>query len=70
MASPLLATALAARGSIVLARLPGWVHTDMGGSGATLAPAQSVQGLLRVIDGATLQSSGHFFDWRGNVLPW
>jgi NAD(P)-dependent dehydrogenase (short-subunit alcohol dehydrogenase family) len=70
MATALLAKALAARGIIVLALHPGWVQTDMGGSGATLAPAQSVQGLLRVIDGATLQSSGHFFDWRGNVLPW
>jgi NAD(P)-dependent dehydrogenase (short-subunit alcohol dehydrogenase family) len=70
MATALLAKALAARGIIVLALHPGWVQTDMGGSGATLAPAQSVQGLLRVVDGATLQSSGQFFDWRGNVLPW
>lgn len=70
MATALLAKALAARGIIVLALHPGWVQTDMGGAGATLAPAQSVQGLLRVIDGATLQSSGHFFDWRGNALPW
>jgi hypothetical protein len=42
----------------------------MGGSGASLAPAQSVQGLLQVIDGATLQSSGQFLDWQGNALSW
>jgi hypothetical protein len=42
----------------------------MGGNGATLTPAQSVQGLLQVIDGATLQSSGQFFDWHGDALPW
>jgi NAD(P)-dependent dehydrogenase (short-subunit alcohol dehydrogenase family) len=70
MATALLAKALAARGIIVLALHPGWVQTDMGGSGATLAPAQSVQGLLQVIDRATLQSSGQFFDWHGDALSW
>ena len=70
MATALLAKALAARGIIVLALHPGWVQTDMGGSGASLAPAQSVQGLLQVIDGATLQSSGQFFDWRGETMAW
>jgi hypothetical protein len=29
-----------------------------------------VLGLLRVIDGATLQSSGQFLDWQGNALSW
>jgi NAD(P)-dependent dehydrogenase (short-subunit alcohol dehydrogenase family) len=70
MATALLAKALATRGIIVLALHPGWVQTDMGGNDATLAPAQSVQGLLRVIDGATLQSSGGFFDWRGETMEW
>jgi NAD(P)-dependent dehydrogenase (short-subunit alcohol dehydrogenase family) len=70
MATALLAKALATRGIIVLALHPGWVQTDMGGNDATLAPAQSVQGLLRVIDGATLQSSGRFFDWRGETMEW
>jgi NAD(P)-dependent dehydrogenase (short-subunit alcohol dehydrogenase family) len=70
MVTALLAKALATRGIVVLALHPGWVQTDMGGSGATLAPAQSVQGLLRVIDGATLQSSGQFFNWHGDALSW
>jgi NAD(P)-dependent dehydrogenase (short-subunit alcohol dehydrogenase family) len=70
MATALLAKALATRSIIVLALHPGWVQTDMGGNDATLAPAQSVQGLLRVIDGATLQSSGGFFDWRGETMEW
>ena len=70
MATALLAKALATRGIIVLALHPGWVQTDMGGSDATLTPTQSAQGLLQVIDGATLQSSGRFFDWRGETMEW
>jgi NAD(P)-dependent dehydrogenase (short-subunit alcohol dehydrogenase family) len=70
MATALLAKALAARGIIVLALHPGWVQTDMGGSGATLTPTQSVQGLLQVVDGASLESSGKFFNWHGDTLPW
>ena len=70
MATALLAKALHARGIIVLALHPGWVQTDMGGSGAPLPAAQSVQGLLQVIDGATLRSSGRFFDWRGESMAW
>jgi NAD(P)-dependent dehydrogenase (short-subunit alcohol dehydrogenase family) len=70
MATALLAKALAARGVIVLALHPGWVQTDMGGSEATLTPTQSVHGLLQVIDGATLQSSGQFFNWHGDALSW
>jgi NAD(P)-dependent dehydrogenase (short-subunit alcohol dehydrogenase family) len=70
MVTALLAKALATRGIIVLALHPGWVQTDMGGSGASLAPAQSVQSLLQVIDGATLPSSGQFLDWRGDALSW
>src|SRR4249919_1237308 len=70
MATALLAKALATRGIIVLALHPGWVQTDMGGNGATLTPAQSVQGLLQVIEGATPRSSGQFFDWRGEPMAW
>ena len=70
MATALLARALQPRGIIVLALHPGWVQTDMGGSGATLPATQSVQGLLQVIDAASLQSSGSFLDWCGAALPW
>jgi len=70
MATRLLAVALAERGIVVVALHPGWVQTDMGGVGASITPQQSVQGLLKVIDSASLTSSGHFLDWRGIALPW
>ena len=49
---------------------PGWVRTDMGGDQASLTPAESVAGLLRVIDGLQAGDSGSFLDWQGQALPW
>ncbi|HYE52237.1 MAG TPA: SDR family oxidoreductase [Azospirillaceae bacterium] len=49
---------------------PGWVQTDMGGSGAPVAPADSAAGIRRVIDGLTLDDTGRFLDYRGEALPW
>ena len=70
MATRQLASALAGRGIVVLALHPGWVRTDMGGEGADITPAESVAGLLRVIDGAGAEDSGRFLDWRGQPLAW
>jgi len=70
MATRMLAKALAPRGIAVLALCPGWVKTDMGGSGAQLAPAESVAALLRVTDTATPERSGGFFDRHGQPMPW
>jgi hypothetical protein len=42
----------------------------MGGEGAQIAPADSVAGLLRVIDAATLADSGRFVDWQGHPVAW
>lgn len=70
MATALLKHALSARGIIVLALHPGWVQTEMGGSGATITAEQSVEGLLRVIGEATQADSGEFLDWQGTSLPW
>lgn len=49
---------------------PGWVKTDMGGGGAPLEPAQSVNALRRVIDGLTPRDKGVFLNHRGETLPW
>ena len=70
MATRLLAHALAPRGITVVALHPGWVQTDMGGSGAQITAADSVAGLLEVIDGLTIDDSGSYRDWRGGTLPW
>jgi NAD(P)-dependent dehydrogenase (short-subunit alcohol dehydrogenase family) len=70
MATALLAAALRDRGIVVVALHPGWVQTDMGGSGANVTPADSVAGLLRVIGALKPSDSGTFLDWRGQSLPW
>jgi NAD(P)-dependent dehydrogenase (short-subunit alcohol dehydrogenase family) len=70
MATALLAQALAERGIEVIELHPGWVQTDMGGTGAQVTPAQSVAGLLALIDGATLADTGGFLDHHGQPMPW
>lgn len=70
MASVLLARGLAPQGVCVVAFHPGWVQTDMGGSGAPLAAAESVAGLLRVIEDLTPADSGRFLDHEGRPMPW
>ena len=70
MATRLLAAALADRGISVIALHPGWVQTDMGGDGASVAVTDSARGLLKVIDAATPKDSGHFFDWQGREVAW
>lgn len=70
MAGALLAKALAERHIAVAMLHPGWAQTDMGGDSASLPVADSVQGLLRVMDGLKLAQSGGYFDWQGRTLDW
>jgi len=55
---------------IVVAIHPGWVQTDMGGSGAPLRPAESARGVLDVADDLTLADTGSFHTYDGRQLPW
>ncbi|MEZ5833598.1 MAG: SDR family oxidoreductase [Dongiaceae bacterium] len=55
---------------IILLIHPGWVQTDMGGSGAPVTIEQSITGIRRIIDKVTQAESGHFYDYTGRQLPW
>jgi len=70
MATRQLAAALTPRGVIVLCAHPGWVRTDMGGTGATLTPQASVAGLLKVLDATTSDAAGSFVDYTGKKIAW
>lgn len=65
-----LASDLRADGIPVVAVHPGWVRTDMGGSGADLTPADSAKALLKIADGLTAADSGRFLRWDGSDHPW
>ena len=65
-----LAAALRGRGVLAVAFSPGWVKTDMGGQEADLDVETSVAGLRAVIDRLTLEDSGKFFSYTGELLPW
>jgi NAD(P)-dependent dehydrogenase (short-subunit alcohol dehydrogenase family) len=54
----------------LLALHPGWVQTDMGGAQAPLSVAQSVSGMLQVIEGAAGTRECGFLDYQGETLPW
>jgi NAD(P)-dependent dehydrogenase (short-subunit alcohol dehydrogenase family) len=49
---------------------PGWVRTEMGGPQASLAPEESVAGMINVIDKLSLAQTGSFLTWQGNEETW
>lgn len=49
---------------------PGWVETDMGGPNAPIQAEESVSGIMARIDEQTLDMTGRFVDYAGNILPW
>ncbi len=65
-----LAMELRGRGITVMSLHPGWVETDMGGAAAPLKASQSIAGLKRVMEAASLATSGRFVGWDGNRVPW
>src|SRR4029450_2917589 len=65
-----LAMDLAPRGITCVVINPGWVQTDMGGSHATLTPAESVARLRRLIETLGQAQSGRFFNYDGREYAW
>jgi NAD(P)-dependent dehydrogenase (short-subunit alcohol dehydrogenase family) len=50
---------------------PGWVKTWMTrNEPAPMEPAESIAGMLRVIEALSPDDSGRFLDWQGNEIPW
>ncbi|MCA1841840.1 MAG: SDR family oxidoreductase, partial [Actinobacteria bacterium] len=70
MATRHLAAELRPQGTVVISMSPGWVSTDMGGASAPLQPAESVRGMLNVVNALTPAQSGMFLDHTGATLPW
>lgn len=70
MATSLLSQAFAAQGVVVVALHPGWVRTDMGGTGADIDAATSVAGMRRVLAAANASHNGKFLNYGGEQLSW
>ncbi len=49
---------------------PGWVKTEMGGADGKITPAQSITGMMKVIENLQTKHSGSFFAYDGTQLPW
>ena len=61
--------ALAGR-AICVALHPGWVRTEMGGSGADIDVQTSVDDMRRTLAGLTPADHGGFFNHDGQALAW
>jgi NAD(P)-dependent dehydrogenase (short-subunit alcohol dehydrogenase family) len=49
---------------------PGYVQTDMNDGAGRITPAQSADGLFKVITGVDKSDNGKFYDFSGKELPW
>ncbi|GAB7562655.1 SDR family oxidoreductase [Methylobacillus methanolivorans] len=70
MISKSLSIELAKDGITTLLLHPGWVLTDMGGPNALINTEQSISGLRKVIDQATIADAGKFYAYDGQEIPW
>jgi NAD(P)-dependent dehydrogenase (short-subunit alcohol dehydrogenase family) len=53
----------------VVAVHPGWVQTDMGGSSARENVKDSALGIMKVILNLSIDTTGKFYDFKGEELP-
>lgn len=64
------AAELKGKGIVTVVLHPGWVQTDMGGRGAPVKVGDSAAGIMKVIAGVTPATSGRFYNYDGQSLPW
>ena len=65
-----LAASPGGRRITVLAITPGWVRTDMGGSGAPLSVEDSTSGIVDVLESRAGSGRHGFLDYRVREVPW
>jgi nucleoside-diphosphate-sugar epimerase len=65
-----LALDLKSQGIAVYAIDPGWPQTSMGGQFATMPVDYCATSILTTIEQLTIEDSGKFFDWKGDLLEW
>lgn len=58
------------QGATVVAIHPGWVKTDMGGTGADLEIPDAVAAIRRTIAGLTADDNGGFVNYDGGPMRW
>lgn len=56
------------RGLKFLILHPGWVKTEMGGSGAEIETKESIAGMIKVIESSF--KTGEFLDYKGRSITW
>jgi NAD(P)-dependent dehydrogenase (short-subunit alcohol dehydrogenase family) len=49
---------------------PGWVRTDMGGSGARLSIEESIPNVVKTIDSLQGSTGLHYVDYLGRTVAW
>ena len=49
---------------------PGWVRTDMGGPNGEIDSQESVSKMFNIIESASINDSGNFYDIDGSIIPW
>ncbi|MBC7741247.1 MAG: SDR family NAD(P)-dependent oxidoreductase [Bdellovibrionaceae bacterium] len=54
----------------LLAMIPGWVKTDMGGPGAQLEVETSVRGMADAIETRNAQAGVFFVNYKNAIMPW
>jgi NAD(P)-dependent dehydrogenase (short-subunit alcohol dehydrogenase family) len=59
-----------AKGKTLLAVMPGWVRTDMGGENATLDVETSVEGMVKTLAAHEGKGGLKFVDYQNQNIPW